>query len=55
MSNLGVDNLYVKIEGTERTEIPVKTVDEKEKEERGINLKIRCFDTVGYIPKDNTT
>lgn len=49
-----VNIIFVKIDGDKRTEIPLEDMTQEELAEQGLKLKKRFFETLGYVPKENT-
>lgn len=47
-----VEIVFVKMNGTERIEIPYSEMDKEEREIQGRKSTIRFFEALGYTPKD---
>ena len=46
--------IFVKLSGTERTEIPYEKMGPEEKEAQGAALKTRFYGALGYTPVEKT-
>lgn len=49
-----VNIVFVKLSDAERIEIPLTDMKKEEQEIRGLELKKRFFETLGYVPREKT-